>query len=46
MRACELDHSGWGGHQALEVPKCVGLYLLVTEVAPVSDGRGQKKKNQ
>ena len=43
VRACELDHSGWGGHQALEVLKSVGLHLLVTEVASVSDGRGQKE---
>ena len=43
VHVCELD-GGLGGDLSSEALKCGGLYLVVTEVVPVSGGADKKKK--
>ena len=41
MCTCKLD-GAWGDDQSLEVLKCEGLHLVVTEMVPVSGGEHRK----
>ena len=45
VRPCKSD-GALGGDPSLEVLKCGGLHLVVTEVVPVRGGADKKKKKK